>query len=142
MKVTVVQFPGTNCEYDTQYAFETYHEDMAVEAGFEHIWKRIADFKLKECENAFFLAQCDNTPMIDESSRQEGIKHFQPLLDLMERGKKEGIIKPISDYLLYAYAINPLSFLMMSQQRGAFQLNEKHIEEAYQSAWDSIAVKK
>jgi len=126
----------------TAYAFTTYETNASVEVGFETIWKRIAEFKLNESEYAIFLAQCDNTPMIDESSRQEGIKHFQPLLDLMERGKKEGIIKPISDYLLYAYAINPLSFLMMSQQRGAFQLNEKHIEEAYQSAWDSIAVKK
>ncbi|MDA9343624.1 TetR/AcrR family transcriptional regulator [Algibacter sp.] len=126
----------------TAYSFATYDPNASVEVGFETIWKRIAEFKLKESEYAMFLAQCDNTPMIDESSRQEGIKHFQPLLDLMERGKKEGIIKPISDYLLYAYAINPLSFLMMSQQRGAFQLNEKHIEEAYQSAWDSIAVKK
>ena len=126
----------------TAYAFTTYETNASVEVGFETIWKRIAEFKLNESEYAMFLAQCDNTPMIDESSRQEGIKHFQPLLDLIERGKKEGIIKPISDYLLYAFAINPLSFLMMSQQRGAFQLNEKHIEEAYQSAWDSIAVKK
>jgi len=124
----------------TKYAFETYDENMPVEAGFELIWKRIADFKLKECEHAMFLAQCDNTPMIDEPSRQEGIKHLQPLLDLWARGKAEGIVKPISDYLLYAYAINPLSFLMMIQKRGAFQLNKSHIEEAYQSAWSSIKV--
>lgn len=124
----------------TKYAFETYSEDMEVEAGFELIWKRIADFKLKECANAMFLAQCDNTPMIDELSRIEGIKHLQPLLDLWERGRQEGIIKPLSDYLLYAYAINPLSFLMITQKRGAFQLDETHLEEAYQSAWSSIKV--
>ncbi|RMA64325.1 TetR/AcrR family transcriptional regulator [Ulvibacter antarcticus] len=122
----------------TKYAFESYDENMSVEQGFEIIWKRIADFKLNDSENAMFLAQCDNTPMIDELSRQEGIKHLQPLLDLWARGKKEGIIKPISDYLLYAYAINPLSFLMMSQKRGAIILDRKHIEEAYQSAWNSI----
>lgn len=126
----------------TKYAFDTYNVAMPVEEGFEIIWKRIADFKLKECKNAFFLAQCDNTPMIDEASRQEGIKHLQPLLDLWERGKKEGIIKPLSNYLLYAYAINPLSFLMISQKRGAFNLTENHIEEAYQSAWSSIKVLK
>ena len=124
----------------TKYAFETYNENMPVEAGFELIWKRIADFKLKECEHAMFLAQCDNTPMIDEVSRQAGIKHLQPLLDLWERGRQEGIIKPVSDYLLYAYAINPLSFLMMTQKRGAFQLSKTHLEEAYQSAWSSIKV--
>jgi hypothetical protein len=87
-----------------------------------------------------FLAQCDNTPMIDEQSRQEGIKHLQPLLDLWARGKNEGIIKPISDYLLYAYSINPLSFLMMSEKRGAFQLDKTHLEEAYQAAWNSIKI--
>lgn len=122
----------------TAFAFKTYKENMSVEAGFELIWKRIADFKLKECEHAMFLAQCDNTPMIDEKSRQEGIKHLQPLLDLWARGKKEGIIKPISEYLLYAYAINPLSFLMMSQKRGAFNLDKIHLEDAYKAAWNSI----
>jgi AcrR family transcriptional regulator len=124
----------------TRYAFETFDSNMPVEAGFELIWKRIADFKLKECENAMFLAQCDNTPIIDEPSRQEGIKHLQPLLDLWKRGKTEGIIKPISDFLLYAYAINPLSFLMIVQKRGDFQLDKTHLEEAYQSAWSSIKV--
>ncbi len=122
----------------TSYVFANYNEALSVADGFEIIWNRIANFKLKESENAMFLAQCDNTPMIDEPSRQEGIKHLQPLLDLWERGKKEGVIKPISNYLLYAYAINPLSFLMMAQKRDAFILNETHLEAAYQSAWDSI----
>ncbi|WNW02376.1 TetR/AcrR family transcriptional regulator [Tenacibaculum sp. HL-MS23] len=124
----------------TDYAFETYDENTSVELGFEVIWKRIADFKLKDPENSMFLAQCDNTPMIDEPSRQEGIKHLQPLLDLWNRGKSEGIIKPMSDYILYAYAINPLSFLVISQKRGVFTLDKTHIEEAYQSAWNSIKV--
>lgn len=122
----------------TQYAFATYNKDLSVEKGFECIWKRIADFKFKDSENAMFLAQCDNTPMIDETSRQEGIKHLQPLLDLWERGKSEGIIKPISNYLLYAYTISPLSFLMMADKRDGFDLDETHIEVAYQAAWDGI----
>lgn len=122
----------------THYAFANYEETMSVEKGFETIWKRIAHFKLKECEDAMFLAQCDNTPIIDEPSRQKGIKHLQPLLDLWKRGKDEGIIKPLSDYILYAYTINPLSFLMITQKRGAFLLDEAQIEAAYQVAWDSI----
>jgi AcrR family transcriptional regulator len=124
----------------TKYAFDSYLPEMSVEKGFEIIWKRIADFKLKECEKAMFLAQCDNTPMIDEASRQEGIKHLQPLLDLWERGINEGIIKPISVYMLYAYSINPLSFLMINQQRGTFKLDEKNIQEAYEAAWSSIKI--
>jgi len=62
-------------------------------------------------------------------------------LDLWVRGQQEGIIKPLSPYLLYAYTINPLSFLMVMQQRGVFQFGEAHIEEAFQAAWDSIKMR-
>jgi len=65
-----------------------------------------------------FLAQCDNTPMIDETSKQEGVKHLQPLLDLWQRGIKEGVLKLMNDYILYTYTINPLSFLIFVQTRG------------------------
>jgi AcrR family transcriptional regulator len=122
----------------TEYAFATYNEESTVEEGFETIWKRIADFKFKDSDNAMFLAQCDNTPIIDEASRQEGIKHLQPLLDLWERGKSENLIKPISNFILYAYTINPLSFLMMAEKRDGFQLDDTHIEDAYKAAWDAI----
>lgn len=124
----------------TAYAFATYDETMSVKEGFEVIWKRITEFKLKEDAYAMFLAQCDNTPMIDEESRQEGIRHLQPLLDLWKRGIKEGVIKPMSDYMLYAYAINPLSFLTIAQHRGALVLDDKQLEQAFEAAWSSIKV--
>ncbi|MFD1096148.1 TetR/AcrR family transcriptional regulator [Salegentibacter chungangensis] len=122
----------------TDYAFQDYNEEQSVEEGFEIIWRNIADFKLKEVDKALFLSQCDNTPMIDEEGRQEGLKHLQPLLDLWERGKEAKIIKNISPYLLYAYTIYPLAFLMTISQREIFKLDETHLQEAYKAAWDSI----
>jgi len=122
------------------FAFKDYNESLPVEKGFEIVWKSIADFKLNEIEQAMFLSQCDNTPMIDEASRQEGLKHLQPLLYLWERGQKEGIIKAYSPYLLYAYSIYPLAFLMTMHQRDIIRLNPAHLEDAYQAAWNSIKV--
>jgi AcrR family transcriptional regulator len=124
----------------TTFAFREYDTSFPVEKGFETIWKGIADFKLNEIEKALFLSQCDSSPVIDEESRQEGLKHLQPLLDLWQRGQDEGIIKPISPYLLYAYTIYPLSFLTTMKQRGVFEINQEEIEEAYKAAWNSISV--
>lgn len=124
----------------TDFVFQTYNENTPVKSGFELIWKRIAEFNSNESEYSFFLNQCNNTPMIDEPSRKEGIRHLQPLLDLWQRGKNEGIIKPVSDYILYAYSINPISTLMMAQKQGHFQLNNDRIEEAFTAAWDSIKI--
>lgn len=122
----------------TDFVFKTYEENTSIKEGFEIIWRRIAEFNSSECEYSFFLNQCNNTPMIDEPSRKEGIKHLQPLLDLWTRGKKEAIIKPYTDYMLYAYAINPLSFLMMAQKQNEYEMTKEHIEEAFVAAWDSI----
>ncbi|WP_289024630.1 TetR/AcrR family transcriptional regulator [uncultured Salegentibacter sp.] len=124
----------------SEFAFKDYKEDLTVKEGFKNIWKNIAEFKLKEIEEAMFLSQCDNTPIIDEPSRQEGLKHLQPLLDLLERGQKEGIIKPVSPYMLYAFSIYPIAFFMNMQERAIFKLTRENIEEAYEMAWNSIQV--
>ncbi len=124
----------------TQFAFKDYQENLSVEKGFEMIWKNIAEFKLKEVEEAMFLSQCDNTPMVDEASRKEGLKHLRPLLDLWERGQNEGIIKPVSLYMLYAFSIYPIAFLMNMQQRELIELTQVHVNEAYIMAWNSIKI--
>ena len=109
----------------SDYAFKDYSPNLTVKNGFELIWRNIAHFKLNQVEEANFLSQCDNiNTMIDEASRQEGLKNLQPLLDLWERGQKEGIMKNISPYLLYAFTIYPLAFLMTMQERSDFELTE------------------
>ncbi|OIQ27568.1 MAG: TetR family transcriptional regulator [Bacteroidetes bacterium MedPE-SWsnd-G2] len=122
----------------TTFAFENYTSSNSVQDDFELIWKRIAQFKLTHLDKALFLHQCDITPMLDEESRQEGIKHLQPLLNLWIKGQQEGLIKPLSPFLLYAYSIFPLSFLTHSKKRGVCEISEEDLEQTYQAAWDSI----
>jgi len=114
--------------------------EQSIKDSFKQVWLNIATYRLNNIDESNFLSQCENTPMIDEKSRQEGLKNLQPLLDLWERGQQKGIIKLFSPYLLYAYTIYPLSFLTSVHQKENFILNEKHLEEAFQSAWDSIKI--
>ncbi|MFD0976099.1 TetR/AcrR family transcriptional regulator [Salinimicrobium gaetbulicola] len=126
-------------EFST-YAFKDYDSEVDVETGFEKIWKNIANYKLKQVDQSLFLSQCDNTPMIDEESRQEGLKHLQPLLELWERGKNEGVIKPLSPYLLYAFTIYPISFLVNMENRNLCSIGKGELEKAYSTAWNSIKI--
>ncbi|WP_027376462.1 TetR/AcrR family transcriptional regulator [Kaistella palustris] len=122
----------------SESAFKGYDSQMSVKQGFEIIWFNIADYKLKQISEATFLSQCDNSPMIGEAIRIEGLKNLQPLLDHWERGKNEGIIKPVSDYVLYAHTIYPLSFLLEMQARDIFTLDENTKSEMFQVAWDAV----
>jgi AcrR family transcriptional regulator len=125
----------------SDYAFKDYLPNQPLKNGFELIWRNIANFKLNQVEEANFLSQCDNiSAMVDDESRQEGLKNLQPLLDLWERGQKDGLIKNISPYLLYAFTIYPLAFLMTMQKRNDFELTEDKLTEAFDSAWNSIKI--
>lgn len=121
-------------------AFKGYDADMPVKKGFEIIWYNIAEYKLNQINEATFLSQCDNTPIIDEQFRKEGLKHLRPLLDLWEKGQKEGIIKELSPYVLYAYTIYPLSFLISMQGQDLYNVNKKAWNGVFKAAWDSIKV--
>ncbi|GEO21443.1 TetR/AcrR family transcriptional regulator [Cyclobacterium qasimii] len=122
----------------TQFAFKDYKETASIAIDFEKIWKNIAAFKLNEIEESMFLSQCENTPMIDEPSRKEGLKHLSPLLELWERGQAEGVIKQVSPFLLYAFSIYPISFLL--QQRERFEIKPENINDAFEMAWNSIKI--
>ncbi|MGB3801955.1 MAG: TetR/AcrR family transcriptional regulator [Lewinella sp.] len=119
-------------------AFRDYAATDSVEDDFRTIWYNIAAFKLRERDKAVFLSQCDNTPMIDEPSRQEGLRHLRPLLDLWERGQARGLIRDVSPYQLYAFSIYPIAFLLHMQQRDLYEITQPRIDEVYRMAWDSI----
>ncbi|MBW8361136.1 MAG: TetR/AcrR family transcriptional regulator [Kaistella sp.] len=121
-------------------AFQGYSGELSVKDGFELIWFNIANYKLNQIKEANFLSQCDNSPMVEEEIRVEGLRHLQPLLDLWERGKKEEVIKPLSDYVLYAFSIYPLSFLLEMQERQTFTLNEELKAQTFLAAWDAISL--
>ena len=121
-------------------AFKNYDENLPVKQGFEIIWNNIADYKLTRIDEASFLSQSDNTPMIDREVIGKGLKHLQPLIDLWERGKEEGILKPVSNYVLYAYAIYPLSFLLAVQEKDIYVMTAEDRQKSFKSAWDAIKI--
>lgn len=121
-----------------KYAFKDETINLPVKDAFEIIWYNIADFRLQQREEALFLSQCENTPIIDENIRQEGLVHLQPLVDLWEKGKSSKIIKPICPFLLYSFTIYPMAFLMIKQHREDYKLEKDAFKIAFQCAWDSI----
>ncbi len=122
----------------SHYAFQNYNDKMSVKDGFKLIWNNIAHYKTTHIKEAMFLSICDISPMVDEESKIRGFQHLQPLVDLCIRGQQEGILKEYSLCLLYAFAINPLSYLISEHQDKAIVLDENVLEKAYEMAWNSI----
>jgi len=124
----------------TSKAFLQYDAKAPTKKSFEQIWFNMAHFKLYQNEEAAFLSQCDNTPLIDQETLHKGLELLQPLFELWKRGQHEGIIKNISPFLLYAYTIYPMAFLLNMQKRECYPIDDTVLKSAFQAAWDSIKV--
>ncbi|AWW00367.1 TetR/AcrR family transcriptional regulator [Arcticibacterium luteifluviistationis] len=122
-------------ELFSKNAFKDFDESMPVKKSFKAIWYNIAEFRLKYNEEASFLAQCESTPIVEEDRCKKDLHHLKPLVDLWLRGQQEGIIKEIEPYLLYAYTIYPMSFVLNKEDR---KVEPDFLEAAFNAAWDAI----
>lgn len=122
----------------SEYAFEELKDNIPVKIAFRQVWFNIAKYKIFKSDESSFLCQCDNTPMIDETTREEGVRYIKPLLDLWEKGQREGIIKNISSHILYAFTIYPLAYLTNIQEKDTFTFKPSDLDKTFDIVWDSI----
>lgn len=119
-------------------AFRNFNPEMPVKNGFEIIWRNILSYKLQEPEEAAFIEQCDNTPMVTHANREFGLKLIQQLFDLWERGQEEGIIKPFSRPMLFAFSLFPIVYITQSYSKSGKELGTEAIDLAFGASWDAI----
>jgi AcrR family transcriptional regulator len=120
------------------HVFENFKQTGEIKSNFEIVWYRMANFKLKNNEKGYFLTQCDNTPIVDELTLDKGIQLLKPLREVWENGIEKDLIKNVSPYLLYAFSIYPIAFLVNTQKSNKYKFKTECLNSAFQSAWDAI----
>lgn len=91
---------------DTKRAFssQVFHtDDLPVRAAFERSCVLFLDYLAKHKAETIFMAQVVNSPFLDESARAEGALFVKPLIDLLERGKRERLLKDIDSALMISF---------------------------------------
>ncbi len=120
--------------------FSGFDSDMTVLDGFKVIWGNVLAYKCNEPEEALFIEQCDNTPMISDENKQKGYQAIQPLYDLWERGQREGVVKPFSRIMLFSFSLLPILYLVKESLRNETSLSTVDIENAFKASWDAISL--
>ena len=80
------------------YFFSNYNPVAPFKVGFHTIWLNIMQHRLSRFDESLFMEQCFHSPYIDEKIKTEAKKLFEPLKDLLVRGKKEHLIKNIDNF--------------------------------------------
>lgn len=103
-----------------------------------HIWSNLLFYISKNSEESRFAEQFSNSPYSQLVNKAEVEKYFEPLIQVIERGIREKIIKDISFDVLGAFIFYPAIILANPNFCRDFEVNQANVDSAFQLAWDAI----
>ncbi|WP_206098587.1 TetR/AcrR family transcriptional regulator [Paenibacillus montanisoli] len=111
---------------------------MPVKSAFELVIRNQIDFLINHKDEFLFLEQFSNSPLIQILCLEDTAPMFQSLIDLVNRGKKEKLLKERDPLMLLMQVHAPISGLVKMHLNDEFRLDEKNIEELIEMIWDAI----
>lgn len=116
-----------------------YDESLPFKIGFKQVWLNYLTHRIEHYEESVFLEQYYRSPFISKDHKQmaEGMKH--PIHKMIQRGKKEMLIKNnMDDEMLLLALIGFMRELADEHVTKVYHLNKERIEKAFLLSWDTI----
>lgn len=94
--------------------------------------------RFKYYEEHFFIEQCVHSHFLDASSRAIDEEAYIGFYALLEKGKKELLIKPLPNDLLTSFLIGGANELVNRQIHQNTKPGKTFFEQCFQLCWDTI----
>ncbi len=120
-------------------ALQGVREEMDIEQVFKSIWINSFSYNLTHPDYLIYREKFEQTPMM-ENIKPEDFELYNYVNNLFQRGIKEHIIKNLSIPLLTSFAFFPIITLLNFHFEGVITMDENHITEACEIAWNSIKI--
>jgi len=102
------------------------------------VWLKMFDYISSNSGYFQFTEQFANSPYSDLIDKQEVEKYFEPLIQVIQRGIEQKIIKDVNFDILTAFMVYPIMILSNPRLCQHIELNAETIETAFGLAWDAI----
>ena len=111
----------------------------SVKKNLKIFWDNVFELSDTFAEVIFYTQQLSHSPYYDMLDKKRVMKNAEPLLDLLQRGKQEKVIRDISFEMFMAFFFVPANFLSDGKVCTSLIL-KKERSEAFEIAWKSIAI--
>ena len=118
--------------------FKNYDAAAPFKIGFRVIWSNILQQRISRFEESVFIEQCFHSPFIDEKTKITVKKMFEPLHQLMKRGKDQHIIKDIDTFWLLAFMIGTINEIAKRVTYFNKKLTQEVMDASFKMCWDGI----
>jgi AcrR family transcriptional regulator len=118
--------------------FHNYDASAPFKIGFYTIWSNIVQHRISRFEESIFIEQCFHSPFIDEETKTTLKKMFEPLRDLLNRGKEQHIIKDVDSFWLISFMIGTINEIAKRITYFNKRLTKEIIDLNFKMCWDGI----
>jgi len=113
-------------------------EDQPIEEAFRTAWFNFYRYAHENPVDFAFGEQFANSPLVNRLSRDEGEGYYGPLIEMFERGKREGVFKDVPLAVFSAFAFFPVIGLIRNKYQDNLVFGQTMLEEVYKIAWDAV----
>lgn len=105
---------------------------------FQNIWLNHYHYITENPQEFKFLENFSNCHLIECISQKYALSFYQPLLILFDRARQKGIIKDISNNLIYANLFIPLGYLVKQALQYKKTIGDQELKIIFETSWSAI----
>ncbi len=115
-----------------------FNDKLPTRDILRNVWFNMFEYISNNLEYYKFVEQFSNSPYGSLVDKQEVEQYFVSIVQVMQTGIEQKIIKNVSFDILTAFMYIPITVLANPVKFPDFELNEENIETAFTLAWDAI----
>ena len=115
-----------------------FDETRPVHDILFRVWQNAFGYVSENLEEFRYTEQFSNSPYREQVDKARLEKHFEPLLQVIQNGISQKIIKDVDMDILAAFLFNPIMILANPSHCRTFERTDENIETAFRMAWDAL----
>jgi AcrR family transcriptional regulator len=104
------------------------------------IWINHYRYIVENPQEYKFLETFSSCPLIEKMSKEQALSFYRPLFSLLDLCRVQGVIRNLSDDVIYACLFAPVSYLAKQNCCSSVPLNDGELNEIFETAWSSVKV--
>ncbi len=112
---------------------------VAKKEVFRIIWFNHYNYISANTQEFKFLENFANCPLIDKLNQEQAIGYYRLLLDLFDLSKKSGLLKDLSNAILYDLLFAPINNLVKRSISSCIMLTNNELEAVFNASWTAIS---
>jgi len=116
------------------YCLTGLDKDKPIKQQFYDTWRKTLEYAINHPVESKLLEICHYSPIITEHSKQEGLELLKPVIEILEKGKKEGIIKNQDSMQIVIFIYGSITASILNRP----EMSSEDINGILSMAWDAI----